>query len=113
MFTQKEIMDINVVVQTHPRLKDVVVGGRRLDTGNLLNRIREEHEALESGPAMKLAEVETIDHLREYMAKVLPGSRVEVTDDGVVINTRMEIDLGGTLYPLCDEEEKCVGECNH
>ena len=48
MFTQKEIMEINVVVQTHPKLGNVIVGGKRLDIGNLLNRIREEYEALES-----------------------------------------------------------------
>jgi len=47
MFTQQEIREINTVVQTHPRLGDVMVGGKLLEYKVLLNRIREEYEALE------------------------------------------------------------------
>ena len=47
MFTQQEIKEINTVVQTHPKLGSVMVNHKWLDVGNLLNRIREEYEALE------------------------------------------------------------------
>lgn len=54
---------------------------------------------------MKLAEVETLEHLREYVAQVLPGSTVETTtSNGIVIHTGLDFQMGGTLYPLKEDD---------
>jgi hypothetical protein len=54
---------------------------------------------------LKVADLETIDHLREWVDERLYGSVVVIDTNGeVVIRTGMGIDLGNYLYPLNEEE---------
>ena len=58
------------------------------------------------GTKMKLeiSDVETLEHLREYIQERLIGSTVLLDGDEVIIRTGMGIDLGNILYPLNEEE---------
>jgi hypothetical protein len=58
------------------------------------------------GSKMKLevTDVETLEHLREYIQERLTGSTVLLDGDEVIIRTGMGIDLGNYLYPLNEEE---------
>jgi len=58
------------------------------------------------GHKMKLqvADLETLEHLREYVEERLTGSTVVLDGDEVIIRTGMGIDLGNYLYPLNEEE---------
>jgi hypothetical protein len=58
------------------------------------------------GYTMKLqvADLETLDHLREYVEERLTGSTVVLDGDEVIIRTGLGIDLGNYLYPLNEEE---------
>jgi hypothetical protein len=58
------------------------------------------------GNKMKLqvADLETLEHLREYVEERLTGSTVVLDGDEVIIRTGMGIDLGNYLYPLNEEE---------
>jgi hypothetical protein len=53
---------------------------------------------------MKLAEVETLEHLREYMAERLPTAKVVYENGEVLIKTGLDIDLGNYLYPIDSED---------
>jgi len=53
---------------------------------------------------LKVEDLETLDHLREYVEERLYGSTVVLDGDEVVIRTGLGIDLGNYLYPL-DEEK--------
>jgi hypothetical protein len=54
---------------------------------------------------LQVADLETIDHLREYVEERLTGSTVVLDTNGeVIIRTGMGIDLGNYLYPLNEEE---------
>jgi hypothetical protein len=54
---------------------------------------------------LQVADLETLDHLREYVEERLTGSTVIIDTNGeVVIRTGMGIDLGNYLYPLNEEE---------
>jgi len=53
---------------------------------------------------LKVEDLETIDHLREYVEERLYGSTVVLDGDEVVIRTGLGIDLGNYLYPLNEEE---------
>jgi hypothetical protein len=54
---------------------------------------------------LQVADLETLDHLREYVEERLTGSTVVIDTNGeVVIRTGMGIDLGNYLYPLNEEE---------
>lgn len=55
-------------------------------------------------PPIALPEVETIDDLRKYIAQVLPGTTVVLTDDGIVIRTGLDVEMGGTLHPINEED---------
>jgi hypothetical protein len=54
---------------------------------------------------LKVADLETIDHLREWVDERLYGSTVVLDTNGeVIIRTGLGIDLGNYLYPLNEEE---------
>jgi hypothetical protein len=53
---------------------------------------------------LKVEDLETLDHLREYVEERLYGSTVVLDGDEVVIRTGLGIDLGNYLYPLNEEE---------
>jgi hypothetical protein len=53
---------------------------------------------------LKVEDLETLEHLREYVEERLYGSIVVLDGDEVVIRTGMGIDLGNYLYPLNEEE---------
>lgn len=53
---------------------------------------------------LKVADLETLDHLREWVDERLHGSVVVLDGDEVIIRTGMGIDLGNYLYPLNEEE---------
>ena len=53
---------------------------------------------------LKVADLETLDHLREWVDERLYGSVVVLDGDEVVIRTGMGIDLGNYLYPLNEEK---------
>ena len=59
---------------------------------------------LRYGERMKIAEVETLDHLREYMAERLPTAKVVYENGEVLIKTGLDIDLGNYLYPIDSED---------
>jgi hypothetical protein len=55
---------------------------------------------------LKVADLQTLEHLREWVNERLNGSTVIVDDSGeVVIKTGCGIDLGNYLYPLGDDDE--------
>jgi hypothetical protein len=57
---------------------------------------------------LKVADLETIDHLREWVDERLYGSVVVIDTNGeVVIRTGLGIDLGNYLYPLHEECDVC------
>ena len=53
---------------------------------------------------LQVSDLETLEHLREYVEERLTGSTVVLDGDEVVIRTGMGIDLGNYLYPLNEEE---------
>jgi len=53
---------------------------------------------------LQVADLETLEHLREYVEERLTGSTVVIDGDEVIIRTGMGIDLGNYLYPLNEEE---------
>ena len=53
---------------------------------------------------LKVADLETLDHLRQWVDERLYGSVVVLDGDEVVIRTGMGIDLGNYLYPLNEEK---------
>jgi hypothetical protein len=55
---------------------------------------------------LKVADLQTLEHLREWVNERLNGSTVIVDDSGeVVIKTGCGIDLGNYLYPLGQDDE--------
>jgi len=53
---------------------------------------------------LKVEDLETLEHLREYVEERLYGSTVVLDGDEVVIRTGLGIDLGNYLYPLNEEK---------
>ena len=54
---------------------------------------------------LNVADLQTIDHLREWVDERLFGSVVVIDTNGeVVIRTGLGIDLGNYLHPLNEEE---------
>ena len=53
---------------------------------------------------LNVADLQTIDHLREWVDERLHGSVVVLDGDEVIIRTGLGIDLGNYLYPLNEEE---------
>lgn len=53
---------------------------------------------------LKVEDLQTLEHLREWVDERLHGSVVVLDGDEVVIRTGLGIDLGNLLYPLNEEE---------
>jgi hypothetical protein len=53
---------------------------------------------------MKLAEVETLEHLQEYISERLPTAKVVYENGEVIIKTGLDIDLGNYIYPKDSED---------
>ena len=54
---------------------------------------------------LKVEDLQTLEHLREWVDERLYGSVVVLDTNGeVVIRTGLGIDLGNILYPLNEEE---------
>jgi len=53
---------------------------------------------------LHVADLQTLEHLREWVDERLHGSVVVLDGDEVVIRTGLGIDLGNLLYPLNEEE---------
>jgi hypothetical protein len=69
----------------------------------MLEQVKESN--MSSLHKLKVADLETIDHLREWVDERLYGSVVVIDTNGeVVIRTGLGIDLGNYLYPLNEEE---------
>jgi len=49
---------------------------------------------------MGINEVETKEDLQKWIVQFFPDAKVEVLVEGVVINTGMDVAMGGYLYPL-------------
>ena len=60
---------------------------------------------------LEISDVETLEHLREYIQERLTGSTVLLDGDEVIIRTGMGIDLGNYLYPLNEEESLLYSQC--
>lgn len=55
---------------------------------------------------LKVEDIETLDHLREWVDERLHGSTVVLDASGeVIIKTGCGIDLGNYLYPLGEDDE--------
>lgn len=55
---------------------------------------------------LKVEDLQTLEHLREWVDERLNGSTVIVDDSGeIIIKTGCGIDLGNYLYPLGDDNE--------
>ena len=55
---------------------------------------------------LKVEDLQTLEHLREWVDERLNGSTVVIDDSGeIIIITACGIDLGNYLYPLGDDNE--------
>ena len=63
-----------------------------------------EGNSMSSIHKLKVEDLQTLEHLREYVEERLYGSTVVLDGYEVVIRTGMGIDLGNILYPLNEEE---------
>ena len=58
---------------------------------------------------MRLQEVDTIQDLREWVEENMPGARVTEDSAGdIVIHTGLGAAMGGYLYPIEGECDKCA-----
>lgn len=54
---------------------------------------------------MDIAEVETKEHLQAWIIQFMPEAKVELSSEGVVIKTGMDVAMGGYLYPMSERYE--------
>ncbi len=54
---------------------------------------------------MDIAEVETVDDLRKWIAQFMPDATVQLSDQDVIIKTGMDVAMGGYLYPIKERED--------
>ena len=55
---------------------------------------------------MGIAEVETKEDLQAWIIQFMPEALVELSAEGVVIKTGMDVAMGGYLYPVKEREDK-------
>ena len=55
---------------------------------------------------MDIAEVETKEDLQAWIIQFMPEAIVELSAEGVVIKTGMDVAMGGYLYPVKEREDK-------
>ena len=51
---------------------------------------------------MDIAEVETKEQLQAWITQFMPEAKVELSSEGVVIKTGMDVAMGGYLYPMSE-----------
>ena len=54
---------------------------------------------------LKVSDLQTLEHLREWVDERLHGSTVVLDGDEVVIRTGLGIDLGNSLFILSEVDE--------
>jgi hypothetical protein len=54
---------------------------------------------------MDIAEVETKEDLQAWIIQFMPDAQVELSLEGIVIKTGMDVAMGGYLYPLMERYE--------
>ena len=54
---------------------------------------------------MDIAEVETKEQLQAWISQFMPEAKVELSSEGVVIKTGMDVAMGGYLYPMSERYE--------
>ena len=54
---------------------------------------------------MDIAEVETKNDLQKWIVQFFPEAKVELSSEGVVIKTGMDVAMGGYLYPMSERYE--------
>jgi hypothetical protein len=52
-----------------------------------------------------IAEVETKEDLQAWIVQFMSSAKVELSSEGVVIKTGMDVAMGGYLYPLTERYE--------
>jgi hypothetical protein len=54
---------------------------------------------------MDIAAVETKEDLQAWIIQFMPDAKVELSSEGVVIKTGMDVAMGGYLYPVKERED--------
>jgi len=54
---------------------------------------------------MDIAEVDTKEDLQAWIIQFMPDAKVELSSEGVVIKTGMDVAMGGYLYPVKERED--------
>jgi len=54
---------------------------------------------------MDIAEVDTKEDLQAWIIQFMPDAKVELSCEGVVIKTGIDVSMGGYLYPLKERYE--------
>jgi hypothetical protein len=54
---------------------------------------------------MSIAEVETKEDLQAWIIQFMPEAKVELSSEGIVIKTGMDVAMGGYLYPISQKED--------
>jgi hypothetical protein len=54
---------------------------------------------------MDIAEVETKEELQAWIIQFMPDAKVELSSEGIVIKTGMDVAMGGYLYPIKERED--------
>ena len=54
---------------------------------------------------MDIAEVETKEDLQAWIVQFMSSAKVELSSEGVVIKTGMDVAMGGYLYPISEKED--------
>jgi hypothetical protein len=54
---------------------------------------------------MEIAEVDTKEDLQAWIIQFMPDAKVELSSEGVVIKTGMDVAMGGYLYPVKERED--------
>jgi hypothetical protein len=54
---------------------------------------------------MDIAEVETKEDLQAWIIQFMPEAKVELSSEGIVIKTGMDVAMGGYLYPIKERED--------
>ena len=51
---------------------------------------------------MDIAAVETKEDLQAWIIQFMPDAKVELSSEGIVIKTGMDVAMGGYLYPMSE-----------
>jgi hypothetical protein len=54
---------------------------------------------------MDINEVETKDDLQKWIMQFFPEATVQLSDEGLVIKTGVDVTMGGYLHPISEKED--------